>query len=93
VKVVTLSSWAGRNFDIAHGSLVDMPDEVALVRIDAGIVREATAEEVSTLELKPFPGVVATGVAANSGVLASSAEAGRPTERTTLHLPKKGKRR
>jgi hypothetical protein len=83
VKVITLSSWAGRNFDIAHGSLVDMPDALARIRVDAGIVREATAEEAATLELKPFPGVVANGPAA---IVADA-------ERPTLHLPKKGKRR
>lgn len=80
MKVITLSSWAGRCFDIAHGSLVDMPDTIARVRIDAGIVREATADEVETLDLKPFPGVV------------PSQPTAKPADRPTLHLPK-GKRR
>jgi hypothetical protein len=75
VKVITLSSWAGRCFDIAHGSLVDMPDEVALVRIDAGIVREATAEDIDTLALTPYPGMVTAKLAA--------------VERPTLRLPSK----
>jgi hypothetical protein len=78
VKVITLSSWAGRCFDIAHGSLVDMPDEVALVRIDAGIVREATAEDIDTLEVTPYPGMVTAKLAT--------------VERPTLRLPTKGKR-
>lgn len=82
MKVITLSSWAGRCFDIAHGSLVNMPDAVARVRIDAGIVREATAEEIETLDLKPFPGVVPPEEVAVSA---------KPAERPTLHL--KGKRR
>jgi hypothetical protein len=75
VKVITLSSWAGRCFDIAHGSLVDMPDEVALVRIDAGIVREATSEDMETLELTPYPGMVVSKPAT--------------MERPTLRLPAK----
>lgn len=82
MKVITLSSWAGRCFDIAHGSLVDMPDAIARVRIDAGIVREADAEEIATLDLKPFPGVLPPEVVA---------VAAKPAERPTLHL--KGKRR
>ena len=39
--------------------MVDMPDEIALVRIDAELVRKATAEEVETLDVKPYPGCVA----------------------------------
>jgi hypothetical protein len=78
MKVITLSSWAGRCFDIAHGSLVDMPDEVALVRIDAGIVREANADEIDRLDLTPYPGMVVA----------------KPytAERPTLRLPAKVKR-
>lgn len=75
MKVITLSSWAGRCFDIAHGSLLDMPDEVALVRIDAELVREATAEEVETLDVTPYPGMVVAKTVA--------------VERPTLRLPAK----
>lgn len=84
MKIITLSSWASRCFDIAPGSLVEMPDAVARVRIDAGLVREATDEEIATLELKPFPGVVPPEEVAVSA---------KPAERPVLRLPMKGKRR
>ncbi|MES2030851.1 MAG: hypothetical protein V4477_16850 [Pseudomonadota bacterium] len=79
MKVVNLSAWAGRSFDIAHGALIDMPDEMASARIAAGLAREPTDDEIETLELKPFPGTVVKGETA-------------PTVRQTMTLPK-GKRR
>jgi hypothetical protein len=79
VKVVNLSSWAGRNFDIAHGALIEMPDDMASERVAAGLAREPTDDEIETLDLKPFPGAVAKGEPA-------------PAARPKLTLPK-GKRR
>jgi hypothetical protein len=56
-----------------------MPDEMASARIAAGLARAPTADEIETLELKPFPGAVVKGETA-------------PAARPTLNLPK-GKRR
>jgi hypothetical protein len=79
MKVINLSSWAGRSFDLAHGDLINMPDEMATARIVAGLAREPTDDEAETLELKPFPG---------TSLSLAVAAAPRPT----LSLPK-GKRR
>ncbi|MDB5618459.1 hypothetical protein [Tardiphaga sp.] len=79
MKVINLSSWAGRSFDLAHGEFIDMPDDMAVARIAAGLARKPTDDEAETLELKPFPGDVAKGGTA-------------PDVRPTLTLPK-GKRR
>lgn len=57
MKVINISSWAGRNFSVAHGALIDMPEAVALKRLAAGLVREPTSEELTALEVKPYPGM------------------------------------
>lgn len=80
MKVINLASWAGRSFDLAHGDLIEMPDDMARDRIAAGLARPPTADEAETIELKPFPGTV----------LKTDVAAAQP--RPTLSIPK-GKRR
>ena len=59
MKVINLSAWSGRNFYLADGALVDVPESMALARVARGLMREATADEIATLELHTFPGVEA----------------------------------
>ncbi len=35
--VKNLESWAGDNFSHAPGEIIDLPDEIALARIEAGL--------------------------------------------------------
>jgi hypothetical protein len=78
LKVINLSSWAGRHFSLAPGDLIDMPEAVALKRLAAGLVREPTSEELAELEVKPYPGM--------NTILDAA-------PRPTLGLPSKSKRR
>lgn len=59
MKVINLSSWAGRNFFLADGALADVPESMAKARIMRGLMREAAADEIATLDLHTFPGVEA----------------------------------
>lgn len=58
MKVINLAAWSGHHFDYPHGALINMPGEIAIPRREAGLVRDATAEELARLEIRTFPGFV-----------------------------------
>ena len=58
MKVINLSAWSGRDFDFPHGVLINLPGDIAIPRRDAGLVRDATADEIATMEAAVFPGFV-----------------------------------
>lgn len=58
MKVINLAAWSGHHFDYPHGALINMPGDIAIPRREAGLVRDATADEIESLELRLFPGFV-----------------------------------
>jgi hypothetical protein len=50
MKIINTESWAGLEFSYAPGEVVELPDETALARIEAGL---ALAAEPPTEEPKP----------------------------------------
>lgn len=41
MKVKNLESWAGEDFSYAPGEIIDLPDDVAAARIEAGLCAAA----------------------------------------------------
>lgn len=52
---VTEVSWAGADFAFAYGDLLDLPDEMALARIAAGLMREPCDADAEKSVIR-FPG-------------------------------------
>lgn len=45
MKVRNLQSWAGENFSYLPDEVIELPDAVALARIEAGLVESVTGEQ------------------------------------------------
>lgn len=58
MKIINLVGWVGHHFDYPHGALINLPRDIAIPRREAGLVRDATAEEIESLELNVFPDFV-----------------------------------
>jgi hypothetical protein len=43
--IINLVAWAGLDFSYDHGAIIDLPDDVAKARIDAGMAEPAPVEK------------------------------------------------
>ena len=45
MRVKNLQAWAGESFSYVAGDVIELPEEIALARIEAGLVEAVPAEQ------------------------------------------------